>query len=218
VRGQYDQPEHVVARSQEQLVKARQMWTELHEVHRAPGEREVLLYLKAVEHATNAIASLNDTLLTDRRFLLQAPAVFNAVGRPGLYQGLVGLLGGPNLDKTRMEAWQAAWQSAYQAIPAEQRPARLHLARLHYYLNAITTLVERGQAGMALWPLLRTWSLAIAANPEPGENLETWRSSLEELGLLGEQFFERCAGLDAFLDMADEALEDWAEANGASLA
>jgi len=217
VRGQYDRPEFVVERSRRQIDSARKIWASLDELEHEPAVQEVLLYLKALENAANSIASLNGLPLTERRFLQRLSGAFEAAQRPGLYPGLLGLLGAPAVDADAIQAWIPAWQAVYQVLDPGQAPARLNPARLLYYQKAFVSLLEHDQPQAVLWPLLRTWSLAIAAMPDAGDHLSVWHDSLEQLGLLGSTFSERVDGLDAFLDMIEETLDNWAAINGVSL-
>ena len=129
VRGQFDQPENVLARARGQADHARQIWLQLHEKGGEPGLKEIDLYLRAVVHAINAIALLTGGPLTDRRLLLEFPKRADAVKRPGLYPGLLGLLGGPNVDRETLESWLPSWEEAYTSLPPDKTPAGLHLDR-----------------------------------------------------------------------------------------
>ncbi len=221
VRGQYDQPDHVVERSRKQIDSARQIWTALHQAHSDPAPKDILRYLRALENAANAIASIYGPPITERRFLVRLPQRFELARRPGLFPGLLGLLGAPKANHETLKSWLPLWQAAYQdvsaTLPADQAPVRLHPMRQDYYLNAFKSLLGSSQPLNVLWPLLHTWTMAIAVMPEPGEHQANWRASLESLDLAGEGFGERVAGLDAYLDMIEETLEQWALANGASV-
>jgi len=215
VRGQYDQPDYVVARSRSQVESAREHWLALHALRSIPGARDLHSYLQALEHAANAVASLTGPPLTERRFLLNLPARCEALRRPGLYPGLLGLLGATNVDQDLPRGWLTHWLAAYQALDSKMAPPRLHPARQNYYLKAIEALLSGNQPHAGLWPLLRSWTLAICSLAEPGEHLSNWQAAMEALQLTGKAFAERVAGLDAYLDMIEETLDQWAIANGA---
>ena len=99
-------------------------------------------YLRAVEHAANAISALSSKPLTERRFLLLYPSRAEAVGQPGLYPGLLGLLGAPQSDRDILTAWLPDWDLAYQTVPVEKAPPRLHAERHLYYRQAFDKLVQ----------------------------------------------------------------------------
>jgi hypothetical protein len=220
VRGQFDRPDYVLERSRKQLESARQIWLTLHEAHADPAPQDIVGYLRALENAANAVAGIYGPPLTERRFLLRLPERCEAANRPGLYPGLLGMLGAPNVGVETITAWMPLWQSAFKALaaalPSEKIPPRLSPLREVYYQKAFSFLLESSQPQTVLWPLLRSWTLTAASLPASDEHLVDWRSSLEKLNLTGRGFAERVAALDAYLDMVDETQEQWAIANGAS--
>lgn len=218
VRGQFDRADYVLERSHKLFDRARQAWMKLHGLRRTAGVEEFLLYLHGLEDAANSIALLSGAALTERRFLLRLPERCVAARRAGLSAGFLGLIGAQSVTVDRLAGWMPFWQAAYQALEPEAAPARLHPDRLGYYQRAFETLVSSGQPQAATWPLLCTWTRAVAANPNPGVYEANWRASLEEIDLLGKNFPERVAGLDALLDMVEETLDQWAADNGANLA
>ncbi len=214
VRGQFDRPDFVVGRSRQQLEHARQIWlgfaTQLPE---QPTPQHMGKYLRAVEHAANAVAGLNGPPLTERRFLLRFPARAEAAGHPGLHAGLLGMLGAPHADAPALRSWLDGWQSACEALP-QAASSRLHPHRLHYYRRAFEALLDNPQPLAALWPLLHTWTLAVSLQPEDHPVQVGWQSACERLGLLGSGFAERVEALDAYLDSVDETIEGWAQERG----
>jgi len=236
VRGQFDRPDHMYARVRHLAEAARQIWMGFRFQEIDAGPQEVAQYLQALEYAANAVASLNGFPLTERRFLPAFKHRAEAAGRPGLYPGLIGLLGLPNLGVAPdqlarvLEDWLPDWQQAYQrvprppAVPAAQAGsepvgldreiASLHPDRLYYYSDAFQAQLGTGQAEAVLWPLLRTWTLAAQYCPPGSLELHAWRQALMRLGLAGLPFTGRVEALDAYLDGVDETLETWARANG----
>lgn len=215
VRGQYDRSDHVLERVRKQADLARQFWFSYHLDVPQAGAQEIEEYLNAVENAVNAVASLSGRPLTTRRFLLKFPEKADAVGWPGLYPGVLGLLGAPQVDAETLRAWLAPWKTAFQALDPDRAPVRLHPARQAYYLQALESLVNSPEPEQVLWPLLRTWTMAIQHLPEKSPARRDWAQALDHLGLMGEGFEERLDALDAFLDMVEETIEKWARENGA---
>jgi hypothetical protein len=215
VRGQFDRPDYVVGRARQMAEHARQIWFSFYShLPEKPGAAEVLTYMRAIEHGANAVASLSGSPLTERRLLLKFPSRAEAAGRPGLGPALLGMLGGPHATSEDLRGWLTAWQAALEQLPAEAVPARLHPHRLPYYARAFNAMLDGGQPHALLWPLLRTWSLAVSQKSDLLDAQLHWRSALEQLGLLGAGFGERVEALDAFLDMVEETLEDWEQRNG----
>lgn len=215
VRGQFDRADHVMERSRWHVERGRAIWLKLQEETSEAKPGLVLSYLRAVSHAANAVASLSGPPLTERRFLLKFPPRAEAVGRPGLYPGLLGLLGAPNLTPGMLEDWLYPWNAAFDAISGLEVPVRLHPDRRAYYQGAFEYLTRSPEPQAALWPLLYTWTMAIELC-EPGSPVRrAWSEALAKLGLGGEAFTERITALDAYLDLVDETLEEWAVAHGA---
>ena len=122
VRGQFDRPDRTLSRARKLLDASRQIWFSYHEGVPDPGPQEIEAYLRAVGHAANAIAVLGGPPLTERRFLMLFPQRAQALGRPGLYQGLLGLLGGMDLSAERISSWLPAWKMTYQGLPEAEAP------------------------------------------------------------------------------------------------
>jgi len=219
VRGQFFRADYVLGRARQQADHAREIWFGFYS---APPEEvspeEIARYLRAIEHAANAVASLNGPPLTERRFLLRFPERAEAVGHPGLYPGLLGMLGAPNVSLEHLSSWLDDWQAALQAIPSQHSPARLHVHRIPYYRKALEYILHSGQPQAVLWPLLRTWTAARSLLPAvEAEAPDGWLEACRVLGLSSEKFHERIQALDSFLDLVDDVLDEWARANGVTI-
>lgn len=214
VRAQFDQPEIRLQRVQGQAEHARQIWLALHDLKVEPEIPQVEQYLRAVGHTANVVACLSGAPLTERRFLLDYLGRAAAVGREGLYPGLVGLLGGAQVEKERLESMLAAWEKAYRALPESEAPARLHPVRFEYYQRAFRSMLGGDQPHDVLWPLLRTWTSLVQCTPEGEGQIQDWIECAQELGLLGSGFSDKVAALDAYLDNVEELLDNWAIARG----
>ena len=215
VRAQFHRPDNVIARSNQQAEHARQIWMDFTPEPHVAGLDDALNYLRALDHAVNAIACLSGPPLAERRFLSDFPARAEAIRHAGLAPGLLGLLGGPVASVEALHGWLADWHAAYVALPAENAPARLHPCRLLYYQRGIATLIESEHPLHCLWPLWRTWTHLMAALPADSPHRSAWQAAGERLGLVGEAFASRVAALDAYLDQIEEILETWARENGA---
>jgi hypothetical protein len=220
VRGQFDRPDHTYKRASQQLDQARSLWLryQMSPVH--PQPEDVGAYLQALGFAANAVASISGPPLTDRRFLLQFPGRAEALGKPGLHAGLLGLLGASNLPDGALDEWLPQWQAAYQTVPSAQAsPAapvslRLHPARYAYYSSAIASLSSGSQPETALWPLLRIWTMAAGYSSPDSRERRSWHQACDQLDLVGPSFAERIQALDAYLDAIEEDLEIWGRLNG----
>lgn len=215
VRGGINRTEYILQRAWPQVEHARQIWSGFAPGVSTVGVEEVRLYLQAVEHAAQGINLLSGSPLAERRFLLDFPSRAEAAGQPGLYPGLLGLLGAAQVDAGRLTSWLPDWEASLEAVPEASRPAILHPARKLYYRKAIEAILTRDQSLAALWPLLRTWTESARLLPEGSPLRSGWVSAVQALGLLQPAFGERIVALDAYLDTVEEAVDRWSKANGA---
>jgi hypothetical protein len=214
VRAQFDRPELVLARARVQVNSARQTWVTFHEQRPDPEPNDILAYLAALENAANGVAGLNGPPLTERRFLQRFARRAEAARKPGLFPGLMGLLGVSKIDLETLQSWFPTWQAAFQAVPTQDAPIRLHPHRQVYYRQGLESLVAGAHPMSALWPLLRTWTLAVSLLPQESDLRLSWRAALQTAGLIGQDFQERVDALDAYLDQVEETLDSWARENG----
>lgn len=215
VRGQFDRPEYVLERANNQASHARQIWSKLAQ-EIPPSEVSAMdVYLQAVEYVVNAIAVLSGAPLTERRLLKDFQNRAEAINKSGLYAGLLGLLGGKAVNGEDIRSWLPDWDETYMGLPESSRPARLHSARRLYYRKAIETMLDKEEPRHALWPLLHTWTKAMQItknDPSP-----QWQNVCQKLGFMGEGYSEKVEALDAYLDMVEETLDDWGRANGVEI-
>lgn len=214
VRGQFDRPDHVAGRARRQAEHARQIWMDFHLSPSQPGPSEMGKYLRAVEHAANAVAGISGPPLTERRFLLDFLPRAEALQRPGLYAGLLGLLGASAVEADTLRGWLPEWEIAYKAVDANDAPPRLHPCRWMYYERGVRAILQSERPHNALWPMWRTWTLAVRVLPAGHPALTAWQSAGKTLGLLGDGFLERIEALDSYLDLIEETLETWEQENG----
>jgi hypothetical protein len=130
------------------------------------------------------------------------------VRHPGLYPGLLGLLGAPNVDAEALAAWLPQWAAAYQAVPKSSVTARLHPDRFYYYQRGIQSLANSSQPHNALWPLLRLWTHVIQILPPEAPTPPGWMPS--SIWVCIEKALQYCPGCLVW----SEILDDWAHANG----
>jgi hypothetical protein len=214
VRGQFNDPSNVMIRVQKQARNAREMWRYFNDDPHTPTTQDIALYLRALEHAADAVAGLNRQNLTERRFLLEFAHVAEAVDKAGMYKGFLGLLGAPALDEAVLQSWLSEWEAAYGELEIPQAPVRLQPQRLLYYKRAIEVMLSSHTPLDALWPLWHTWTHIVGALPAESPHYLAWQNAGEQLGLFGDAFTDRISGLDAYLDMVEELLEVWARENG----
>ncbi|KAA3646538.1 MAG: hypothetical protein DWQ07_10040 [Chloroflexi bacterium] len=215
VRGLFESPEFVSQRAEPQLEAARATWFKFYNQSAGEGPQLVTAYLSALENVGNAVACLSGPPLTERRFLLEFPERAEALGSPGLMPGLVGLLGGGEVDQRSLMNWLPDWEDAYNAVSTlDDVPPSLHPHRKHYYAMAFQALLENDEIHALLWPLMHTWTRSVAHLPADSSSLEGWTAACDQLNLLGAHFENKVAALDAYLDLVEELFEDWKAQRG----
>lgn len=218
VRGQFERADYVFERAQHQLGRARQIWGSYQPFGGNPQIDDPVQfaqsYVRALGHAMNAVASLSGPPLTERRLLLEFQQKAEAVGKPGLFHGALGLLGWPNLRQADLAPLFELWREIYDQVPEKTAPVRVHACRKNYYSAAFQAMVERQNPEASLWPMLRTVTLIMSTQTGNSSILEKGWGFLNGLGLHETTLQERLPALDAYLDLVEETLEDWAQANG----
>lgn len=210
---EFEQPPLMLQRCSKLLSHGRGSWFDISEHDGEVGPKEIRKYMKTLFHAINAIAEISGPPIWERRLLLEFPARAEAVQKPGMVAAIYGLLGAPNVDADKVKGWLSDWKSAFR-IAAETPgvDSRIHPTRLNYYEKSIKAMLDGETPLSALWPVLHTWTLSTSVLG--GDHLKFWQSAVSDLGLLGDGFAEKVAGLDHFLDEIEIMFEDIAAANG----
>jgi hypothetical protein len=229
VRAGFNDPVNILARTRKNAEHARQIWSGL-QISEEAGPERLLSYLKCVNHAANAIALLTGGPLAERRFQLQFQERAASAGAPGLAVGLLGLLGGAQVDAAALGKFLPEWENSFVEaaswnqinLPSENRDypvpsgnrgfASIAAPRLAYYRRAFEAMLASEFPQSILWPLVHTWTLSAAILPATERS--SWKAACETLGLLGEPFNERLEGLDRFMDTVEELLENMAASQG----
>ncbi len=210
---EFNAPIPALHRSRLLLSQARQTWRELLGIGDTVTPQDVLQYMKSLFHAVNAVAELSGPPLHERRLLLEFPSRAEAAQRPGMTEGLYGLLGASELNATVMSGWLSNWKLAFEAAMENSRVDPLiHNTRLNYYEKAIQTMLEGDNPRAALWSLLQTWTLAAEVLPDHA--MDAWRSVCGQLGLTVVGIEEHVEGLDHFLDEVEGLLDELATQHG----
>jgi len=207
VRGMFWEQGNVLLRAGNMLQAARRTWLKFHNAAPVHGPEQVAAYLQALEDAANAVVCLTGLPQGYRRFLLDFPERAEAIGEPGLYPGLLGLLTGGVEVAGAIRDWLPDWDADFVTINVSYEvPAALHKNRQAYYRRSFDALLASEQTEVAIWPFIRSWTEMAQTMPSQAE---TWQRACKELGLIGEKFEQRLAGLDAYLDRVEELLESW---------
>ncbi|MGB9641039.1 MAG: hypothetical protein ACPL4H_09020 [Anaerolineales bacterium] len=214
VRGMFNQPETILERARSQAEHARSMWFGIMDVGKNPDLAALKLYFKAIEHAVNSIALLSGAPLTERRLVMNFAKRAQAVGKGGLYAGLLGLLGGAAVNMEILQEWLPSWKEAYVSLPNQNNYLRLHPDRFNYYYRAFEAFLKSEEPRQMLWPFFSTWTKIVELSPQNSQIQQNWQDILLQTQIGGEYFPQKIAALDAYLDQVEETLEQWAAVNG----
>lgn len=207
VRAMFWETDNVMMRAGSMLQEARRTWLRFHNAPPEYGPEQVMAYLQALENAANAVVCLTGMPQGCRRFLLHFPERAAAVGEPGLYPGLLGLLTGGIEIEGAVRDWLPDWDADFVTLNLSYDvPPALHKHRQAYYRRSFEELLDSDQPETVIWPFLRTWTEMALTMPSQAAS---WRVACEEMGLVGLNFEQRMAGLDAYLDRVEEILENW---------
>ncbi|MCB9133852.1 MAG: hypothetical protein H6636_00385 [Anaerolineales bacterium] len=215
VRAHFFRADNVLQRARTQLASARQIWFSFQFYDGQPGLSEVRRYLNAVADAAGAVASVGGGTLSERRYLSEFFTFAQQLGKPGLYAGLLGLLGANTLPLDDLKSWLSNWESGYEALEQLPNcPVNLHPYRLNYYKKAFLAQLDSERPLDSVWPLLTTSLTITETLSENHPNRLAWEKMQQQLGLWGEAFQDRIQALDAYLDVIDETLETWGKNQG----
>jgi len=216
VRDKYDDPANAWGRAHRNLEHARDLWSDLRSQPPAPDQaspQRLLKYMKAVSHACNCLAVLQGRPLAERRFLTQFRSLATVSGHPELAASLLRLLGADRVDASSLASLLPSWEADF--LTAGSLPGadpRLHPGRCNYYLQGMRSQLQGAFPLDLLWPLLYTWSLAVAGLTTDARH--PWDQVCHQWGLEGEYFAGQLDQLDAFLDQVTAILDALALANG----
>jgi predicted nucleotidyltransferase len=210
LRAQFDDPVNLLARAQTFSVPAREAWTSM----QLGGEARLSEYLPAVENAANALAVMAGFPLAERRFLLEFPQRAALAGHPELSDTLLAMIGGLDLTPETLRAWLPAWEDAFNQAAQSAFDTRIHSFRLAYYKQALLSLLESEIPASALWPMLQTWALAAESSSWDETHRQAWDAVLQTLGLDSQGLELRLQGMDHYLDVLEELLDEFSVQHG----
>ena len=210
LRGMFNSPENILKRAQSLLGNAREIWLQHHNNPSQLAVHQVRDFIRALQNAVNAVACLSGPPLAERRLLLDYLKRVEEVRQPGLYAGVLGLLGLAETGKEDIESWLNHWKQAFNKVnELDNTPVGLHQDRTAYYQRAIEAILISEHPKAAAWPLLSTWTKMAVVLPEESTEALAWKRILDALEFTGQGFEQRMQGLDTYLDRIEELIEYW---------
>jgi len=208
------QPANVILRVKPFIDSARRLWMETSMQSQEDHHQAIQSYIQIIKDAANAISCLSSVPLTDRRLFLDFPGRAEAVSMPGLFGGMADLILPPDPIEPDWDIWTQNWDVAFSSFSQkENAPLSFSPCRRAYYKNAVLGLSEENSQA-ALWLLLRTWSIMAASLPQNSVSQRGFDDLLYILVLDKDNFKSRMDALDQFLDVIEEAIDNWQAAAG----
>ena len=140
------------------------------------------------------------------------------MGRPGLFHGLLGLLGSPRLEQESLTSWLKDWTEAYRSLTSQKVPVKFQPFRMKYYLSAFQEFAESDQPALMLWPFVSTWTQLVGLHPEDSTQRSDWSRAMGILGSLDRSWRNGSKRLILYLDLVEETLESWARKTAPGMA
>jgi hypothetical protein len=215
-RGQFHRADFVAARARAFLALARD---NLH-VTALPGAAPTApvtfgdLCLTLL-HTANAAITLTGFPGAGRRLMLKLEVAARKLGRADLYDEMMAIIGPAQVERPLAEALLAQWSAAYRQGQTEAEEL-IHPARRAIYERGFQALIQADRAAEGLWLLLFTWQALVKHLSTTSAHAEAWAHFLNILGMADpDSFHARGLQARAYLDLVTDAVEQWAEKNGA---
>lgn len=209
-RGQFHRPDFVTERARAFIELAR---GELH-VGLLPGSEptEPVTFAalsRALLYAANAVISLTGFPGAGRRLVLKLEAAAQKLRRPDLVNRFTALF------EADLAAHLAGWSAAYRAGQS-LTDELIHPARRTIYERGFAAQAQADRAADGLWLMLYTWQALMKNIPTDSPQADAWITFLETLNLAApDGFAHKVTQAHDYLDLAAEAVDRWAEQNGA---
>jgi hypothetical protein len=214
-RGQFHRPDHVAARAHTFIAWARDA---LH-LGPLPGMEPsapvtLAALCQSLLYSANAVISLTGFPGAGRRLMMKLEAAAQRLERPDIYEAFAALFGGA-WPPAEAQVVLADWAGAYRAGQTVDDDL-VHPARRTIYERGFQAQIEADRAVEGLWLLLYTWQALARQLPGDSPHADRWVAFLERLNMASPaEFSNKVAQARAYLDLAAETVEAWAERNGA---
>ena len=214
-RGQFHRPDHVAARARTFVEWARE---ELH-VGVLPGMEPsspvtIPALCRSLLYSANAAITLTGFPAAGRRLTMKLEAAARKLDRAEGYGQFVALFGG-EWSAESARAWITDWSAAYRAGQVVGDDL-VHPARRTLYERGFQSQIEADRAADAIWLMLYTWQACLKNLPGDSLHADRWIAFLQQVKMASPaEFAERVRQAQAYVDLAAEVVEAWAEKNGA---
>lgn len=213
VEAGFFQPEAVIYRSRLFSNAAREKFSSLGTTMQQGGNYTAA-YLKTIENAANAVATLVGKPLTDRTMFKQFKAIADNLDEPELMADLHALLLGNRDISPYYEYFFNAWKYYIEFFgnnPVSHSMMKLNASRLLYYMRPVEWYWNEHLTS-SIWLMAKTWS-SIANYIQLDDN-EYYNSFLTMLEISPHFFVQRHDQLEALLEKVEDVQEKWGREKG----
>ena len=203
VRSNFSFPENIQARTTPLIIAARQFWLDRQIDLTQDIIKELPLFLNALQKAVNSIALLTGNPLPRRQLGTVFSERAQAAGAPGLALAFSHLIGSVSVSADQLSGWIKPWEQALDALYKSSTPVPILAEKKTYYQAAFLADLDKSRISATLWPLITTWTEAVAALPEETELQIPWIKALTTLGFAGKDYQIKLAAFDSFLEMCE---------------
>lgn len=206
--------ENVIVRSLQFLNEAKKKMSELCSGNIQQESLFVLQYLHILENASNAIACLSSTPLTDRVFMKDFRNKAEAIDKKDLAGELYGLILGEKDPSPYYDYFFNAWKyylDYFGNNTLVNYDIRYHADRQLYYTKAVESL-WKDFLPAALWIIAKSWSRIIYLYQlDENEYFHAFCSFIE----IGPAFLiKRQKQIEDYLDLIEESILNWGKNQG----
>jgi hypothetical protein len=216
VRGQFYRPDFVAARARAFAALA----LDAVQVGLLPGQEgsepvTFEAFCLSLLYAANALITLTAPPGAGRRLLLKLEGAAQELERADLYASFLALLGEGELEAPQANALLQDWDAAYRAGQSEADQL-VHPARRTIYERGFQAQIDADRAKEMLWLMLYTWQALLKNLPGDSPHADQWLGFLQQLQMGSPaEFLARVEQVRAYVTLAAETVESWAEQNGA---
>jgi len=216
VRGQFYRPDFVAARARAFAAQAQDaVHAGLLPGQAGPEPVTVEAFCLSLLYAANALITLTAFPGAGRRLLLKLEAATQKLNRADLYTAFMALLGEAELEAPQASALLQGWSAAYRAGQSAA-DERVHPARRTLYERGFQAQIDADRAREMLWLMLYTWQALLKHLPSDSPHADAWLGFLRQAQMgTPAEFTARVEQARAYVILAAEMVEDWAEQNGA---
>ena len=128
---------------------------------------------------------------------------------------MLALFGESELEAAQANALLQSWSAAYRAGQSAEDEL-VHPARRTIYERGFKALIDADRAAEMLWLMLYTWQALLKNLPGDSPHADQWLGFLQHVHMgTPAEFAARVEEVRAYVILAAETVESWAEENGA---